>query len=453
MPADASIYSMIRQPTPQPGPMDQYGQVLQMRHIMGQGQLQDLQRQQLERSVADDARVRDLFARGNVKPEEVMAIDPKTGMAYQKNMLESQNAEANMQKTKIETHGAQVKQLRDQLASVSDDAGLARVKEEAFKLYGPQAVASFPPSVNDPNFKTWQEKNIMDANAFLERTKPQYETANLGGVSRVIQKNPNAAGATVGDLTHTQSPDSVATDARAKETLTETKRHHAALEGDPAMIEETAQAIAAGKLAPLSGFALSRPSAQATMSRVIQINPDFDPTQFQTRQKAEKDFGTGKQGNSIRSFNVALSHLDTLDQLSDALNNKDTQLVNKIGNAFAEQTGNPAPTNFVAAKKIVGDEIVKAIVGSGGGVADREEAARTLSSVSSPAQLKGVINTYKDLMRGQIGGLRDQYKSTTGKDDFDTKFLSESGRQVAHPQPKAPVAKTGGIKFLGFEEK
>lgn len=236
-----------------------------------------------------------------------------------------------------------------------------------------------------------------------------------------------------------------ATEAQSGKTLAETTRHHAALEGDPKTVEETAQAIAAGKLAPLSGFALARPMAQNIMARVVQINPEYDPTQFQTRQKSEKDFATGKQGNSVRSFNVALSHLDTLDQLADALHNGNMQLVNKVGNAVATQTGSAAPTNFVAAKKIVADEIVKAIVGSGGGVTDREEAAKTIAAANSPAQLKGVINTYKELMRGQINGLRNQYESSTGKTDFDTKFLSQAGQAVEHATPN--VGKTKSISW------
>jgi hypothetical protein len=345
-------------------------------------------------------------------------------MVLQKNLLEQQTHKATLEKTKVETHGLQVKQLRDQTAAVQSDADLGALRETAMKLYGPQAVAGMPQSVSDPAWAEFQRKAVMDSDKFLQ-TAQQDRT-----------------------FTETQRHNKV-TELHAALTQKETARHHAALEGDPQTIEDTAQAIATGKLAPLSGFALSRPMAQNIMSRVVQINPEFDPTQFQTRQKAEKDFATGKQGNSVRSFNVALSHLETLDSLADALHNGNIKIINEIGNRFASEAGGAAPTNFVAAKKIVSDEIVKAIVGSGGGVTDREEAAKTIAAANSPAQLKGVINTYKELMRGQLGGLRDQYKATTGKDDFDTKYLSESGRQVAHGKP-APAAK-GGIKFLGFE--
>jgi hypothetical protein len=194
------------------------------------------------------------------------------------------------------------------------------------------------------------------------------------GIQKFLEmQNTNAQQALTRDVTLAGQQKPLGTTLRQELhnslTAKETGRHHRALEGDPQTIEDTAQAIAKGQLAPLSGFALSRPMAQNIMARVVQINPDFDPTQFATRQKAEKDFATGKQGTSVKSFNVAISHLGTLDQLADALNNGNVQLINKIGNAYATQSGGTAPTDFNAAKKIVADEIVKAIVGSGGGVA------------------------------------------------------------------------------------
>ncbi|WP_296946811.1 hypothetical protein [uncultured Massilia sp.] len=146
-------------------------------------------------------------------------------------------------------------------------------------------------------------------------------------------------------------------------------------------------------------------------------------------RRANTEFATGKAGNSIRSFNVGISHLDTLGQLADALGNKDTQAVNRIGNYFAMQTGLAAPTNFQGAKKIVGDEIVKAIVGAGGGVADREEAGRIIDAANSPAQLKGAIKTVQELMVGQLGGLEQQYRTTTGRSDFD-KYLSPRAIEI-----------------------
>lgn len=196
-------------------------------------------------------------------------------------------------------------------------------------------------------------------------------------------------------------------------------------------VDNVAQMIADGKIAPLGGFAMKTPWGQQVMSKVSEINPDYRGQDFATKQTAEKAFTTGKQGNSVRSFNVAIAHLDTLDNLADAMQNGNMQMANKIANAFATATGGTAPNNFEAAKQIVGDEIVKAIVGAGGGVSDREKAQKTVDAANSPAQLRGVINVYKELMKGQLGGLKQQYETSTGRVDFETRFLSKEAKDVA----------------------
>jgi len=161
--------------------------------------------------------------------------------------------------------------------------------------------------------------------------------------------------------------------------------------------------------------------------------------QYNTQLAADKNFAQGKLGSTVRSLSVATDHLNTLDSLADALNNSDVRLFNAIGNKFATETGQPAPTDFNAAKKIVADEIVKAIVGSGGGVSDREQAAKVIDAANSPQQLKGVIQTYKSLMGGQLGGLKQQYEASTGRKDFE-RFLTQGAKtQLMGATQKAPA--------------
>ena len=209
---------------------------------------------------------------------------------------------------------------------------------------------------------------------------------------------------------------------------------------DKQSVENTASMIASGQIQPLSGFAMKTPWGQQVMSRVSEMNPSYSGATFANVKQAQQKFNVGKQGDTVRSLNVATNHLDTLGGLADALNNNDIQALNKVSNIWKTQTGQVAPTNFEGAKKIVADEVVKAIVGSGGGVADREEAARSIQAASSPQQLKGIINTYKDLMHGQLTGLRQQYETSTGKKDFN-KYLSPSvlGNNVVQPTGQSSV--------------
>lgn len=212
-------------------------------------------------------------------------------------------------------------------------------------------------------------------------------------------------------------------------------------------VENVAQLIAEYKQAPLSSFAMGRPLGAQIMSRVKEINPSYDAKNYTVGLGTERAFTSGKQGNTIRSFNVALNHLDTLGQLADALNNNNLQLVNKVANTVAAQTGSAAPTNFNAAKKIVGDEIVKAIIGSGGGVTDRQEAAATISAANSPKQLKEAIDVYKQLMSGQLQGLHQQYKAGGGTKDFNS-FLSEEAQGQAATS-SAPISLDQYLKSKG----
>lgn len=198
--------------------------------------------------------------------------------------------------------------------------------------------------------------------------------------------------------------------------------------GDPNSVEQTAQMIANGQIPMLTGFALKTPWGQAVVARVGQLKPDYSAQDYTVGQQTRTAFAKGKQGDTVRSLNVAVQHLDTLGNLADALSNGNLPLFNKAANAWKTQTGQAAPTNFEAAKKIVADEVVKAIVGSGGALADREEAAKTINAASSPQQLKQAIATYQQLMAGQLSGLQRQYQQNTGRNDFE-RFVAPETKQ------------------------
>lgn len=226
--------------------------------------------------------------------------------------------------------------------------------------------------------------------------------------------------ATPGELLNNQYQNANLNFQRSKE---------AAPDVDPVQVETLAQMVAKGQMKPPTGAALRSPLWGAVMARVGQSNPEYNDQDYGTTTKALKDFATGKQGNSVRSFNVLLSHLNTLGQLSDALGNGNAQAFNQLGNALARQTGGAAPTNFEAVKHIVGDEVVKAVTGGAGALGDREAIAKTINAANSPAQLRGVINSIKDLAVGQLGGLEQQYQTSTRRNDF-SRFLSPEAQAL-----------------------
>ena len=191
----------------------------------------------------------------------------------------------------------------------------------------------------------------------------------------------------------------------------------------------TAEAIANYQAPPLKGGGMNSQNS-TIMAMVRQLNPDYDASKWDTLSKTRKDFTTGKQGDTVRSMNVAVDHLDTLSQAAQALNNGQLPVLNKIMNEFSRNTGSPAVTNFDGIKSIVGSEVAKAVSGAGGSaLGDREEIRREINAANSPEQLAGVIKKYQNLMAGQLKGLRTQYEDA-GLHDFDKKIAPNTKRAM-----------------------
>lgn len=163
---------------------------------------------------------------------------------------------------------------------------------------------------------------------------------------------------------------------------------------------------------------------------VKTFDPTYDQTHFGEKSGVIASFSRGADRAAVNSLNVSVSHLGTLQKLGDALQNGNTPLINRIGNQIAIQLGRPAPVNFDAAKEIVGDEVVKAVVGGVNSQADREAVKHLIMAQQSPAQLKGVIQTFISLLGGQLEGRRQGYQAGTGLNNFDQKYLSPETQEA-----------------------
>jgi hypothetical protein len=453
MGADASIYSMIRPAAPPEMPMDQMGKMLTLKSMMDSGQLNDLQRTKLQRDLTEEEQFRGLF--NGATPESMnapdflqraMGVSPARAMALQKNLLESQAQRTTIDKNKaetgkinLETANATAREARDALAGVSDQNGynqfLQMGAEKGWKV-ALQAPPAFDPA--------WQRQHVMTADQFITQTTPKLERVQIdnGGkiTTQMVDMNP-VTNPGVKDLkivtTKEASPDALLTDKRARSEGAANRTKDFTIagmnpDGTPSQdVEAMAKGIAEGKLAPIGGFALARPRGQAIMARVMEMNPNYDAGDYAAKNGALKAFATGKEGATLRSLNTAHEHLGTLGNVAQALENGDTQLLNKAGNAWLQQTGSNAPTDFDAVKGIVAKEVVKAIVAGGGGVGEREEVEKLMDKANSPAQLQGVIQHFQELMDAQRSGLMDQYERTTGRKAGDQ--FSPSKRPAAAP--------------------
>ena len=221
---------------------------------------------------------------------------------------------------------------------------------------------------------------------------------------------------------------------------------------DPTTTAGVAQLIAHYQAPPLNGFALRTPQGQAIMAEVKQLNPKYDATTYQTKQTARTAFATGKQGNIVRSLSVATNHLDQLAEAAHALAQGNIPAVNALVNTYARHTGSPAITSFNAMKEIVGDEVAKAVIGSGGAESDREAIKDAFNAANSPRQLQGVVSKYEGLMGGQLSGLRRQYQRATGLDDFNS-FVSQLARQKLTAAASAGTGRTPAPLAVGKAAK
>jgi hypothetical protein len=226
--------------------------------------------------------------------------------------------------------------------------------------------------------------------------------------------------------------------------------------------QKMAKLIGENKMLPPTGRALQSNFNQAVMGLVEDQYPDWKIGGTQAQIKGLKDFATGVPGNTVRSLNVAVNHLDTAKELSSALNNNDIPAFNKAANALSQATGSPTVTNFDAARNIIADEVAKGVLGNGAGsLADRAEFSDKIRNSSSPAQLAGTIDTWQKLLAGQLGGLKQQFKDVGGTENEFNRKISPRTQQVlgsiiSSHTPQSTKANVpaigevrGGYKFKG----
>lgn len=442
MPLDPSIALAARSPVALEDPLTQYAKAAQIKGMVDASALSGLQRQALQNQLSEHDRV--LAAFNSLQPgqsiesvlPQVYQASPTTGIALQKNLLDARQAQSTIDKNTAATIATKLQTHRDMLGTVND--------QPTYDAWRQGFVADLPGLANavPPQYSPQTVQQLaLKGDQLIERLMPKATMVDNG--QAITPTNP-----------YTQKPMGPAIQKQATpgEKLTDQRQRelNGILAGQtPVDNTPTVKAIASYEtpLPPRPSGSRNPLAAQrwdALLASVKKENPDYNAQNYQASQRAYNAFTSGAQGNAIRSFSVAMSHLDTLQKLADALKNGDAQLINKFSNAYKEQTGQVAPTNFEAAKQIVADEVVKAIVGSGSGaLGDREEAAKTIRSQSSPAQLAGTIGTYKELMAGQLSGLKRQYEQSTYRKDFD-RFLSDEAKtqleRHTSPGAAAPAA-------------
>ena len=204
----------------------------------------------------------------------------------------------------------------------------------------------------------------------------------------------------------------------------------------------------------------ARSGPAAAAQKYMQEHPDATSEEIgnfvaglQGQISTTTAFDRGKQGDTVRSLNVAIDHLAVLQDAADALQNSDMKRFNQASNLISKELGYPAPTEFGAVKSIVKDELVKAVLGGAGALGDRQEVEQQLDAANSPEQMMGVIRRYEQLMGGQMRGLTQQFVSSGAGDEaaFNKKLLPRT--QEVIKRAGSPAEKQGGGQNLDVSEE
>lgn len=203
----------------------------------------------------------------------------------------------------------------------------------------------------------------------------------------------------------------------------------------PAPDQNMVRALAEGRLAFPSGFALKTPFWQEKLTQVAQYDPNFDATNYNARAKGRSAAISGKLGASNNALNTAIGHLGQLsDQISGTASHNFTPF-NAVENAVTQTFGDPGVTNFKDTAAKLADELEAVYRNGGGAEQGVTRQLRSLDPNMSLAQKQGIVNNAMDLLASKMAANLSQYNfGTGGKPTWD--MLDPHTLQVLHD--KAP---------------
>lgn len=241
MASDASIYSMIRPPAQQQGPLEQYGAMMQLRSMGDASQLHALQRRKLEDDLAEEGAFKTSIAdwvkaggKGDI-PVEAMAASPTRYGALKKQQMEGVKQAKEIEKLDVGMLADRTKQWRDALATVRGNEDLPMLADRAMTIWGPQVGPKMVPASVTSD---WIQSQIATADKRFDQMQPKFQEVKIdtGGKIeiRTVDMNP-VTNPGIKDLKiveqKTLTPGEVQSGQIQRATLAETKRHHGVTEG------------------------------------------------------------------------------------------------------------------------------------------------------------------------------------------------------------------------------
>jgi hypothetical protein len=200
-----------------------------------------------------------------------------------------------------------------------------------------------------------------------------------------------------------------------------------------------AKMMAEYKIPYPGSFALKSPEWQTVISLAEQIDPSFDATQYQVRQKVKNAFTSGKEAQNITGLNTAIGHLNSLSKAADDLANGNWQSANWGANTLAKYL--PISKNLVDRQgKITAVKTTfNAVKGEMASIFKRSGATDTEikswnetvedPTTATPSMWKSFKAETLKLMGSRVGALQAQYETGLGKPK-DFHFLNAKSQKI-----------------------
>jgi hypothetical protein len=471
MPSDSLLSAIAGQGDRQFGP--DLKQIQQMQALQ-------LRMQQLQQVQQGENALRSLYQnKDNVDPatnalrpnalRQLMQVSPSAGQDYMAQAAQIEEREARKkalsgvawEKGRAVAHeiGTEVQTLYDQnlpslgpkLAIQESQKRLKDLLDDAGRIgaMSPEQIAAFPQQYDPINFR----KLGAAYNAALAKPLTQEQQIDIGFKTEDQQRARRKDRQSQAEFERTarEKPDDVeitkpdgskvyttAAWDRDQNQYVSTDGTKTPIEGNVRKVSPTNQAssdaldasaeqIASYNAPPLSGFAMARGQGPEIMKRIKEVNPEYNAQKYQVAQRVRNDFASGAQSaKSMDAMNTVVHHLSVFDDLGKALQNRDTNAINRVVNYVRSELGHPEVTNFDTAKGIISDEVIKAVVGSGA-VFDREGMQRNLNSARSPEQLQQQASEIRRLMAGRMGAMYQRWSSVPlPADEFVAKLEPET---------------------------
>lgn len=220
---------------------------------------------------------------------------------------------------------------------------------------------------------------------------------------------------------------------------------------DPASADpKVVQMVIDGRYPIPTGRAAADPKWQAVVAAAAAQDPTFNAADYATRAKTRQDFTSGKASANITALNTAIGHIDQLDKQVDGLNNSSIPALNKVGNWFASETGDPRIKAFDANKMAVADEVLRVFRQTGGSMTEAKDFQKLMDAADSPDQLHGVVQEMTKLLGSRLEALGTQYQQGLGKAADPIQFLNRKSQaaftRITGIAPSGPAPDLGGVK-------